>query len=47
VALAEGFGDAFLVGAGFALLGVVLALTVIRTADSRAAQEAGVQPVPA
>jgi EmrB/QacA subfamily drug resistance transporter len=47
VALTNGFGDAFFVGALFALVGVVLALTVIRTADSRAMREAGVQPVAA
>jgi len=47
VALTSGFGDAFLVGALFSLLGVVLALTVIRTADSRAMQAAGVQPAAA
>jgi EmrB/QacA subfamily drug resistance transporter len=35
-ALTEGFQDAFLAGAGFALLGIVLAVTMIRSADSRA-----------
>ena len=35
-ALTEGFQSAFLGGAAFALLGVVLALTLIRTRDSRA-----------
>ncbi len=47
VALTDGFSDAFFVGALFALAGAVLALTVIRSADSRAMREAGVQPVPA
>jgi hypothetical protein len=35
-ALTEGFQDAFLVGAGFALLGILAALVMIRSADSRA-----------
>jgi EmrB/QacA subfamily drug resistance transporter len=35
-ALTQGFQDAFLVGAGFALLGAVAALVLIRTRDSRA-----------
>jgi EmrB/QacA subfamily drug resistance transporter len=46
VALTEGFQDAFLVGAGFALLGAILAVVLIRTKDSRAhvgaAEPAGV-----
>jgi EmrB/QacA subfamily drug resistance transporter len=45
-ALTEGFQDAFLVGAGFALLGALLAFVLIRTKDSRAhvgaAEPAGV-----
>jgi hypothetical protein len=41
-ALTEGFQAAFAVGAGFALLGLVLTLILIRNADSRAStQEAG------
>jgi MFS family permease len=36
-ALTEGFQLAFTVGAGFALLGGILALTIIRSRDSRAA----------
>ncbi len=36
-ALTEGFQLAFMVGSGFALLGAVIALTVIRTKDSKAA----------
>ena len=35
-ALTEGFQDAFLAGAGFAILGVVLAVVLIRTSDSKA-----------
>jgi hypothetical protein len=35
-ALTEGFQAAFLGGAGFALLGIVLAATLIRGRDSRA-----------
>jgi EmrB/QacA subfamily drug resistance transporter len=35
-ALTEGFQAAFLAGAGFAVLGIVAALTLIRTRDSRA-----------
>jgi hypothetical protein len=35
-ALTEGFQSAFLVGAGFAVLGIVLGLVLIRGADSRA-----------
>jgi EmrB/QacA subfamily drug resistance transporter len=35
-ALTEGFQSAFTVGAGFALIGLVLALTMIRNRDSRA-----------
>src|SRR4051812_3958688 len=38
VALTEGFQDAFLVGAGFALLGVVLALVLLRHRELREAQ---------
>jgi predicted MFS family arabinose efflux permease len=51
VALTEGFQDAFLVGAGFAILGAVLAATMISSRDSRehaaAAQAGEVQPVAA
>jgi predicted MFS family arabinose efflux permease len=51
VALTEGFQDAFLVGAGFALLGALLAATMISSRDSRehaaAAQAGEAQPVPA
>ena len=36
VALTEGFQQAFLVGAGFAILGLILALTLIKTSDSKA-----------
>jgi EmrB/QacA subfamily drug resistance transporter len=35
-ALTEGFHDAFLAGAGFAILGILAALLVIRSSDSRA-----------
>ena len=34
--LTDGYSDAFMVGAGIALLGVVAALTLIRNRDSRA-----------
>jgi EmrB/QacA subfamily drug resistance transporter len=40
VALTEGFQDAFLVGAGFALAGAVLAATLISSRDSREHAEA-------
>jgi MFS family permease len=40
-ALTEGFQDAFLAGAGIALLGLVLTLVLIRSADSRAHVELG------
>ncbi len=46
-ALTAGFGDAFLVAGLFALIGIAIALTVIRTADSKALQQSGVQPVAA
>jgi len=38
VALTEGFQDAFLVGSGFALVGVVLALVLLRHRELREAQ---------
>src|SRR5207244_11165587 len=40
VALNDGFRDAFLVGAGFALTGAILAAVLIDSGDSRAAVEA-------
>lgn len=40
VAFTAGYQDAFLVGAGFALLGALLAATLISSADSRAQVEA-------
>jgi EmrB/QacA subfamily drug resistance transporter len=43
--LTEGFQTAFLVGAGFALLGLVATLLLIRSADSRAHVELGREPV--
>jgi EmrB/QacA subfamily drug resistance transporter len=49
-ALTEGYADAFMVGAGIAVLGVIAALTLIRTSDSKAHTEleAGeAAPVPA
>ena len=39
--LTEGFQSAFLVGAGFAVLGLIATLFLIRTADSRAHVELG------
>jgi Major Facilitator Superfamily len=41
VALTEGFQDAFMVGAGMALLGALLAATLISSRDSREHAEAG------
>ena len=47
-ALTEGFQSAFAVGAGFAILGLVLALTLISNRDSRAAtQQLAGNPSPA
>jgi hypothetical protein len=42
--LTDGFSSAFLVGAGFAILGLVATLLLIRTADSRAHVELGAEP---
>jgi hypothetical protein len=39
--LTDGYADAFMVGAGIALIGVVAALTLIRNRDSRAHVELG------
>ena len=39
--LTEGYADAFLVGAGIAVLGIIAALTMIRTRDSKAHTEIG------
>jgi hypothetical protein len=39
--LVEGFQSAFLVGAGFAVLGLIATLLLIRTSDSRAHVEIG------
>ena len=51
VALTEGFQNAFLAGAGIAVLGAVLAAVLISSRDSRdhaeAAQRGDVEPVPA
>jgi EmrB/QacA subfamily drug resistance transporter len=51
VALNEGFQDAFLVCAAFAVLGAILAATMISSKDSRehaeAAQRGEVEPIPA
>ena len=46
-ALTEGFQDAFLVGAGFAIAGAVLGLLLIRRSDSRAHVGADPATVPA
>ncbi|TMK56467.1 MAG: MFS transporter [Actinobacteria bacterium] len=43
--LTDGFSSAFLVGAGFAILGLVATLLLIRNADSRAHVELGAEPV--
>jgi predicted MFS family arabinose efflux permease len=47
VALTEGFQAALLAGAGFAVLGIVAALVLIRSEDSRALIGAEAAPVPA
>jgi hypothetical protein len=39
--LTEGYGDAFLAGAGLAVLGLIATLVLIRGEDSRAHQEIG------
>jgi hypothetical protein len=46
-ALTEGFQSAFLTGAGFALLGILLTLVLIRREDSRRHIEAQVAQAPA
>jgi EmrB/QacA subfamily drug resistance transporter len=46
-ALTEGFQSAFAVGAGFALLGLLLSLVLIRNADSRAHTQRAGDPGPA
>jgi hypothetical protein len=43
-ALTDGFGNAFLVGAGFALVGLLIATFAVRTSDSQAMK--GVEAVP-
>jgi EmrB/QacA subfamily drug resistance transporter len=43
--LTDGFSSAFLVGAGFAILGLIATLVLIRNADSRAHVELGAEPV--
>jgi EmrB/QacA subfamily drug resistance transporter len=42
--LTDGFSSAFLVGAGFAVLGLLATLLLIRSADSRAHVELGAEP---
>jgi EmrB/QacA subfamily drug resistance transporter len=48
-ALTDGYGDAFMVGAGIALLGLIASLVLIRNRDSRAHVElgSGAEPSPA
>jgi EmrB/QacA subfamily drug resistance transporter len=46
-ALTEGYADAFMVGAGIALLGVIATLVLIRGRDSKAHAEIGHAPAPA
>src|SRR3712207_873943 len=46
-ALTNGFQDAFLVGAGFALVGAIIAVFAIRAADSQAMRGAEAAPVAA
>ena len=43
--LTDGFSSAFLVGAGFAILGLLATLLLIRTSDSKAHVELGAEPV--
>jgi hypothetical protein len=45
--LTDGFHDAFLVGAGFALVGAIIATFAIRGEDSRAMRTAEVVPAAA
>jgi MFS family permease len=45
-ALTEGYADAFMVGAGIALLGVVASLTMIRGSDSKAHTQIGADEAP-
>ncbi len=45
--LTEGYADAFLVGAGIAVLGVIAALTLVRGSDSKAHTEIGAGDTPA
>jgi MFS family permease len=42
--LTDGFSDAFLAGAGFAILGLIGTLVLIRGSDSRAHTELGSEP---
>ncbi|HEX7278570.1 MAG TPA: MFS transporter [Solirubrobacterales bacterium] len=44
--LTDGFSSAFLVGSGFAVLGLLATLFLIRSADSRAHVELGSEPAP-
>jgi hypothetical protein len=44
--LTKGFDRAFLVGAGFAIVGAILAATLISSADSRAHVQAASGPEP-
>ena len=46
-ALTDGFQSAFLVGSGFAILGLILTAVLIKTADSRRFVETGGESVPA
>jgi EmrB/QacA subfamily drug resistance transporter len=45
-ALTKGFDRAFLVGAGFAIVGAILAAVMISSADSRAHVQAAIEPEP-
>ena len=44
--LTEGYADAFMVGAGIAILGVIASLTLIRGSDSKAHTEIGADDAP-
>jgi hypothetical protein len=44
--LTEGYADAFMIGAGIALLGVIASLTLVRGSDSKAHTEIGAGDAP-
>ena len=46
VVLTDGFSSAFLVGSGFAILGLIATLLLIRSSDSKAHVDLGAEPAP-